>query len=269
MKKRILSLLIASALMLGLAACGGSGSGSADNEANSSPEVSTPAESSTPSAESTAPEASVEPSEEPSTEPSEEPSVEPSAEPSTAPSAPAESKPVESTPVQSAPVETTPAESAPVESVPVESAPVETTPVETPAPSASVDLTAFYNDLAAQYGENFPATMSLTEMPEYLDAFFPGLSAIPTKQLLAYQPMMGAVVCEIVLVEVENASDMDAVKAILQDRIDVQAGGGAWYPESVEGWLNNSRIVSNGNYVMMIAYSFCDDVVASFNALFN
>lgn len=264
MKKRILSLLIASALMLGLAACGGSESGSADNEANSSPEVSTPAESSTPSAESTAPEASVEPSEEPSTEPSEEPSVEPSAEPSTAPSAPAESKPVESTPV-----ETTPAESAPVESTPVESAPVETTPVETPAPSASVDLTAFYNDLAAQYGENFPATMSLTEMPEYLDAFFPGLSAIPTKQLLAYQPMMGAVVCEIVLVEVENASDMDAVKAILQDRIDVQAGGGAWYPESVEGWLNNSRIVSNGNYVMMIAYSFCDDVVASFNALFN
>lgn len=264
MKKRILSLLIASALMLGLAACGGSESGSADNEASSSPEVSTPAESSTPSAESTAPEASVEPSEEPSTEPSEEPSVEPSAEPSTTPSAPAESKPVESTPV-----ETTPAESAPVESTPVESAPVETAPVETPAPSASVDLTAFYNDLAAQYGENFPATMSLTEMPEYLDAFFPGLSAIPTKQLLAYQPMMGAVVCEIVLVEVENASDMDAVKAILQDRIDVQAGGGAWYPESVEGWLNNSRIVSNGNYVMMIAYSFCDDVVASFNALFN
>ena len=50
---------------------------------------------------------------------------------------------------------------------------------------------------------------------------------------------------------------------------DDQNPGGAWYPASIEGWKNGSRIVSNGNYVMLIALSEgADDVVNSFNALF-
>ena len=143
-------------------------------------------------------------------------------------------------------------------------------PVETPAaPSAgSVDLTAFYTSLVDTYGENFPANMNLCEMQEMLDSFYPGLSAIPTRQMLVYQPMMGAVVCEIALIEVENAADVEAVKTLCQERIDAQVAGGAWYPESIEGWKNNSRIVTNGNYVMMIAYSECEGVVSAFNALF-
>jgi len=35
-----------------------------------------------------------------------------------------------------------------------------------------------------------------------------------------------------------------------------------------EGWKANSRIVTNGNCVMMIAYSECDAVVDAFNGLF-
>ena len=58
------------------------------------------------------------------------------------------------------------------------------------------------------------------------------------------------------------------VKAIFQARIDAQVDGGAWYPETIEGWKNNSRIVVNGNCVMMIAYSECDAVVEAFNGLF-
>ena len=67
---------------------------------------------------------------------------------------------------------------------------------------------------------------------------------------------------------------MQKVKDIFQARIDYQVGdektpGGAWYPESIEGWKNGSRIVSNGNFVMLVALSTgADDVVASFNALF-
>jgi len=131
-----------------------------------------------------------------------------------------------------------------------------------------VDLAAFYTAVCEKYGENFPATVNLTEMPESMDGFFPGLSAIEAKQLMIYQPMMGAVVCEIALVEVANEADVAAVKEILQARIDAQVDGGAWYPESMEGWQKNSRIVDNGNYVMMIAYSECDEIVDSFNALF-
>lgn len=132
--------------------------------------------------------------------------------------------------------------------------------------TAVIDLTAFYTSLCEQYGENFPANADIVEFG-MLNDMFPGLADIATKQLLAYQPMMGAVVCEIVLVEVENSADVDAVKEILQTRIDMQIDGGAWYPESIEGWQNNSRIVSNGNYVMMIAYQECDAIVEAFNAL--
>ncbi len=136
------------------------------------------------------------------------------------------------------------------------------------APSTdSVDLNAFVFALADQHGENFAANANVVEFGMHND-FYPGISDIPTNQLVIYQPMMGAVVCEIALAEVTNAADVAAVKAIFQARIDAQVAGGAWYPESIEGWQNNSRIVTNGNYVMMIAWQFCDDAVASFNDLF-
>lgn len=236
MKKRVLSLMLASTLMLALAACGGNETGGAGNETGN-PEVSAPVDTE-PSEDSVAPEIPAEPSEAPSDEPSKQPSEEPSVAPS----------------------------------APVESAPAETPAPETSAPEApsanSADLTAFLEALAAEHGENFAANADVV-MHGMLNDLYPGLSDISTNQLLVFQPMMGAVVCEIALVEVANASDVDAVKAILQARIDTQASGGAWYPESVEGWANNSRIVSNGNYVMMIAWEFCDAAVASFNALFN
>lgn len=140
----------------------------------------------------------------------------------------------------------------------------------TPAPAGGVDLAAFYGSILAG-DENFRATEALTG--EFLDNFYPGLSAIPLRQRQIYIPMMTSVVCEIAMVEVENASDVPAVKAIFQARIDYQTGdgkspGGAYYPMSIEGWMNNSRIVSNGNFVMMVAYSNCDSIVTSFNALF-
>lgn len=138
---------------------------------------------------------------------------------------------------------------------------------ETPAASSSVDLNAFVADLAAQYGENFAANANVVEFGMHND-LYPGISDIATNQLAIYQPMMGAVVCEIALAEVADAADVDAMKAIFQARIDAQVDGGAWYPESIEGWKNSSRIVSNGNCVMMIAWQYCDDAVASFNALF-
>ena len=133
-----------------------------------------------------------------------------------------------------------------------------------------MDLAAFYETVAS--GDNMPALMQLEG--EMLEALYPGLSAIKTKQCGAYTAMISAAVGEIALVEVENAADVQAVKDIFQARIDYQVGddqnpGGAWYPASIEGWKNGSRIVSNGNYVMLIALSEgADDVVNSFNALF-
>lgn len=86
--------------------------------------------------------------------------------------------------------------------------------------------------------------------------------------------MISAVACEIALVEVANAADVETVKAIFQARIDYQTidngsgNPGAWYPATVEEWQNNSRIVSNGNFVMLIVWNDCDQIVEDFNALF-
>ena len=72
---------------------------------------------------------------------------------------------------------------------------------------------------------------------------------------------------------VENSGDVQAVKDIFQARIDYQVGdgtspGGAWYPAPTEMWRNESRIVSNGNFVMLVAHTGADAVVEQFNALF-
>ena len=133
--------------------------------------------------------------------------------------------------------------------------------------SANVDLKAFVTSLAEDHGENFAANADVVEAGMHND-MYPGIADVETKQLVIFQPMMGAVVCEIAMAEVANAADVETVKTIFQSRIDAQVNGGAWYPESIEGWKNNSKIVTNGNYVMMIAWQYADDAVNAFNELF-
>ena len=98
---------------------------------------------------------------------------------------------------------------------------------------------------------------------------YPGLSDIATEQCLVYAPMFSLSAAESVLIQVSDAADVDAVKNILQARIDAQVAGGAFYPMAVEAWENNSRIESNGCYVIMIVSEDCDAVVSEFNALFS
>ncbi len=148
----------------------------------------------------------------------------------------------------------------------------------------NVDLVAFYNEiyntlypLDADGMVTGPFAMDLFDpesgMPEedvamMLEMYYPGLAAIETEQLHVYIPGMSFSAYEVVLAKLTNASDMDAFKGILQGRVDAQASGGAWYPEAVEGWLNNARIVTNGNYVMLAVGADCDKFVDAFNALF-
>ena len=143
------------------------------------------------------------------------------------------------------------------------------------APAADVDLKAFYESLLVTDPES--EDYFNPDVPVEGDALataFPGLEDIATKQLVIYQPMMSAVVCEIALVEVTDRADVPAVLDILQARVKYMVGdeenpGAAWYPASIEGWQNNSRIVSNGSYIMLIAYEKCDDIVARFDVLFE
>jgi len=135
----------------------------------------------------------------------------------------------------------------------------------------SADLTAFYEETVASIieekgEENFPMMMPLEG--EMLDGFYPGLSEIATKQCVAYAPAMSAVAAEFVLVEVENAEDVEKVQEILQARIDAQIAGGAWYPETIEGWEKNSQLAVNGNSLMLVVWEDSEAIVESFNGLF-
>lgn len=161
----------------------------------------------------------------------------------------------------------------------------------------SVDLASFYLGLTEKYGvcetpeQAYPDELAnddsyfepgtdmeqrqewLKEQRELLQdmalANYPGLSDIATEQCLVYTPMFSLSAAESVLIQVSNASDADAVKDILQARVDAQVNGGAFYPMAVEAWENNSRIVSNGSYIMLIVSEDCDSVVNEFNALFK
>lgn len=137
-----------------------------------------------------------------------------------------------------------------------------------------IDLGAFYDTLREE--STWPELMKLESMgdvQELLDAYYPGLSGISTKQCGVYVAAISAAVGEIALVEVENAGDVQAVEEIFQARVDYQVGddtnpGGAWYPETIEGWKTKSRIVSSGNYVMLAVGDPADAAVESFEALF-
>ena len=102
---------------------------------------------------------------------------------------------------------------------------------------------------------------------------YPGLSDISTEQCLVYVVMISMNNGEFGLVQVQDSKDVDTVKKIFQDRVDYMVGdgngpGGAQYPMAMEQWELNSRIVSNGNYVMMVVHENADDIVNAFNALF-
>ena len=132
--------------------------------------------------------------------------------------------------------------------------------------TVDVDLKAFYDTIEETYGWNNGYMVDIEG--DMLESYYPGLSDIRTEQFVAKMPMMSSVVNEMVFMQCETEDEADQAAAILQDRIDVQAGGGAWYPESMEAW-KKAQVVTNGRYVAMVALRENQDkVVDDFNALF-
>jgi len=107
-----------------------------------------------------------------------------------------------------------------------------------------------------------------------LENAYPGLKDLDLEQVEVYLAMVSFSGGELAVVQAKDADGAAKVKEIFQARIDRMSGEdgqgkpGAWYPGPTEQWLNNSRVVSNGNYVMMVVHENCDQIVAEFNALF-
>lgn len=120
-----------------------------------------------------------------------------------------------------------------------------------------VDLTSFYDTLAAEY--DWADYLADTE-GEMLEMYYPGLEEITTKQMIAKAPRMSSVVNEMVFLQCETEDDAAKAAEILQQRIDAQAEGGAWYPESMEAW-GRGVVDQQGTYVAMIASAEHQDAI--------
>lgn len=119
----------------------------------------------------------------------------------------------------------------------------------------TVDLEAFYEQVT---GEHELAAMEDLDSA-LLENNYPGLTGYTFQQCVAKASMISAVVSELVMVECSSTDDAAAVAQILQNRIDTQVDGGAWYPASIEQW-KQAQVVTNGSYVALIA---CSDQSAS------
>ena len=129
------------------------------------------------------------------------------------------------------------------------------------AEEAQVALNSLYAGWAEEYHWTEDAASSTEDdlllmnvEGETLESYYPGLAELATEQLVAKAPMMSSVVNEIVLVQCGNEEDAAAAAAILQERADAQAEGGAWYPESMEAW-SNAQVIQEGTYAALIASS--------------
>lgn len=137
---------------------------------------------------------------------------------------------------------------------------------DAPAGDATVDLTAFYDSLAEEYGWEENYMTDITD--DMLESYYPGLQDVTLEQKVIKMPMMSSVVNELAFLECADEDTAASAAALLQNRIDTQAEGGAWYPESMEAW-SRGIVIQQGNYVGMIASAeHQDEIVEKFNALF-
>ena len=239
----LIALLIVLSMCFAFAACGKAENGVAGGEEAPTVPSSTPLPSPTPAAPT------------PSSKPSAAPEIdapEASAEPTATPVTPAEPSEAPVTP------SATP--------VPTPTPSVETSPEPTPEAPVDeyVDLTAFYNNITGSFEFAMMGAMDAG----LLDAFYPGLTGISMKQSICMMALITGVVCEIMLVECENEEDAKTVEAIFEARRQSQIDGGAFYPESIEGW-ERSYVVRHGSYVALIAHqNNSGDITAMFDRLF-
>ena len=120
------------------------------------------------------------------------------------------------------------------------------------APEPGTALSTFYDAILAVQPEDAEALILFEEFnPDLIASFYPGLDGIELSQQAFYMPPIVTHPCEIVLVEVKNNADVEAVVEIFQARIALGADN-TTYPESAAGWKQFAQVQQSGNFVCMI-----------------
>jgi hypothetical protein len=119
-------------------------------------------------------------------------------------------------------------------------------------PEPGTPVRVFYDAVLAAQPEDAEELIFFEESdPALINSFYPGLDDIALSQQAFYMPPIATHPCEIVLVEVKDGADVQAVADIFQARIDLGADN-TTYPESAAGWQKYARVLRSGNYIGMI-----------------
>ena len=120
------------------------------------------------------------------------------------------------------------------------------------SPESGTPLNSFYEAILAAQPEDAEALIFFEESnPALINSFYPGLEGIELSQQAFYMPPIVTHPCEIVLVEVKDSANVQAVADIFQARIDLGADN-TTYPESAAGWQTYAQVQQSGNFVCMI-----------------
>ena len=131
-------------------------------------------------------------------------------------------------------------------------------------------LSGFFSDLQSGH-EGLGAMMVMDG--ELLENYYPGLSsAANVEEILVQETMITTANVAVGLVKLSPDASLDdviAVQNILQARIDTQANGGAFYPDSCDTW-KAGVITSVSNCVGMFVYpdeadSLADEFILAFS----
>ena len=184
-----------------------------------------------------------------------------------------QSKPSASNPSVSKPSVSTPSTSKPGDaSTPSTSKPTETNPAEpsTKPSEPSVEKPAT-TELSAS--EVFDKILSGIETPKLLDMdadMFKdkyGLDASLLDSYVVKKPMMSAVASlEYAVFKVKNANDVSKIVDALNKRGEVIEEQEAWYPAEKD-YAANRKIVSKGNYAILMITDNAEAIVKNFNNL--
>ena len=119
-------------------------------------------------------------------------------------------------------------------------------------PEPGTPVNSFYEAVLAAQPEGAEDLIFFEESnPTLINSFYPGLDGIELSQQAFYMPPIATHPCEIVLVEVKDAANVQAVADIFQARIDLGVDN-TTYPESAAGWQLYAQVQSSGNFVCMI-----------------
>ena len=119
-------------------------------------------------------------------------------------------------------------------------------------PEPGTPVSSFYEAVLAAQPEGTEDLIFFEESnPALINSFYPGLDGIELSQQVFYMPPIATHPCEIVLVEVKDAANVQAVVDIFQARIALGADNST-YPESAAGWQAYAQVQCSGNFVCMI-----------------